>query len=391
MTDRANPAQTRVLIWDLPTRVFHGLLAASFTVAWLTHGSSRWLDVHVFAGYLFALLLVFRLAWGVVGSAHARFSAFAYTWTSVREYLADLVRGRARRYLGHNPAGSWAIFAMLALGLIVAASGVAALGGEERHGPLAGVLSFRTGAALHEVHELAAVAMAGLVAVHLLGVLVESVLQRENLAVAMISGYRRGAGGAVHRHRPLGYALLLAALLGAGASFSGYLLASPQQPYRPFVGPALPDSALWRSECGSCHLAYHPVLLPARSWDRLLREQAEHFGDDLALDADTIETIGAFLRAHAAERELTEAAWRINTTTRADEVPLRITETRYWRARHQNIPASAFETTPVAGRHDCAACHLDAEQGTFEDAAMRIPRAEVHIANPTPPSKEGKS
>jgi hypothetical protein len=119
------------------------------------------------------------------------------------------------------------------------------------------------------------------------------------------------------------------------------------------------------------------VLLPARSWDRLLREQAEHFGDDLALDAETIGAIGAFLRAHAAERELTEAAWKINATTPAGEAPLRITETRYWRARHRDIPDTVFDTKPVAGRHDCAACHLDAEQGTFEDAAMHIPKAGV--------------
>jgi cytochrome b len=384
-----NSAPTRVLVWDLPTRAFHWLLAGSFAVAWLTHESSRWLDVHVFAGYLFAALLVFRLVWGLAGNAHARFSAFAYSWAAMRRYLADLLHGRARRFLGHNPAGSWAIFAMLALGLIVAASGIGALGGEERHGPLAGLLSFRAGAALREIHELAAVMMVGLVAVHLVGVLVESVLHRENLVAAMVSGCKRGEGAAASGYRPVGFALLLAALLGAGASFSGYLLASPQQPYRPFIGPMLPDNALWRTECGSCHLAYHPVLLPARSWDRLLREQADHFGDDLALDAGTVAAIGTFLRAYAAERELTEAAWKTHTTTPPGESPLRISETRYWRARHRDISDAVFDTKPVAGRHDCAACHLDAEQGTFEDAAMHIPRAGAR--SPTPFPKEGKS
>jgi hypothetical protein len=231
--------------------------------------------------------------------------------------------------------------------------------------------------------------MVGLVAVHLVGVLVESVLHRENLVAAMVSGCKRGEGAAASGYRPVGFALLLAALLGAGASFSGYLLASPQQPYRPFIGPMLPDNALWRTECGSCHLAYHPVLLPARSWDRLLREQADHFGDDLALDAGTVAAIGTFLRAYAAERELTEAAWKTHTSTPPGESPLRISETRYWRARHRDISDAVFDTKPVAGRHDCAACHLDAEQGTFEDAAMHIPRAGAR--SPTPFPKEGKS
>lgn len=372
---QAKPEATheQVLVWDLPTRVFHWLLAGSFALAWLTHESSRLLDVHVYAGYLFATLLVFRLAWGVVGSRYARFGAFAWSWREARAYALDVLRGRARRHLGHNPAGSWAIYAMLALGLLVAGSGLGAFGGEERHGPLAGLLGFRAGEALHTVHEAAAFALLALVLVHLAGVLIESAVHRENLVRAMVSGYKRGTGPAARPARALGVALLLGAFLGGVASFSGYLRASPERPHLPFDGPTLPDQATWRAECGGCHLAYHPVLLPARSWARMLAEQGNHFGDDLALDPGTAAEIAAFLARYAAESELTEAAWKIKTTTPANEAPLRITETPYWRRRHRDIPEAAFRTAPVNGRHDCAACHLDAERGTFEDAAMYLP------------------
>ena len=277
-----NTAGASVLVWDLPTRVFHWLFAASFAVAWLTHESSRLLDVHVFAGYLFAALLVFRLVWGIVGSRYARFRSFVWSWRDARAYLVDALRGRARRFLGHNPAGSWAIYAMLALGVAVAATGIGVLGGEERHGPLAGLLSFRTGAVLHEAHELAAIAMLLLVLGHLAGVVVESAVHRENLIAAMVSGLKRGRAPAARRYRAVGIALLVAALLGAAASFSGYLFASPGRPYLPFTGPQLADNATWRAECGGCHLAYHPVLLPARSGEGLMTGQADHFGDDLA-------------------------------------------------------------------------------------------------------------
>src|SRR3569832_2373175 len=126
----------RLLIWVLPTRVFHWLLVAAFTAAWVTFDDNRYLDVHVYAGYLFFGLLVFRLVWGMIGSRHARFRSFAYEWPSVWAYLRGLLSGQAARPEGHNPAGAWAIFLMLALGLLVSLTGVMVLGGEEGHGPL---------------------------------------------------------------------------------------------------------------------------------------------------------------------------------------------------------------------------------------------------------------
>ena len=64
--------------------------------------------------------------------------------------------------------------------------------------------------------------------------------------------------------------------------FSGYLLEA--KPYQPFIGPKLPNNATWQEACVECHLAYHPSLLPARSWQRTLAEQHEHFGEDLYLE-----------------------------------------------------------------------------------------------------------
>ena len=98
----------------------------------------------------------------------------------------------------------------------------------------------------------------------------------------------------------------------------------------------------------------------------------------------------SILRANAAESEQTEAAWKINTTTPAREAPLQITATRYWRATHRDIPDKTFETAPVNGRDDCAACHLVAEQGTFEDGAMRFPDPGTRLSTTQPP-KEGAS
>jgi hypothetical protein len=141
-----------------------------------------------------------------------------------------------------------------------------------------------------------------------------------------------------------------------------------------FVGRALPDDPKWREECGSCHLAFHPSLLPARSWQALIAGQDRHFGEDLALDAPMRATLLAYATANAAEQQRTEAAFKINRSIPAEAAPLRITQTPYWIKKHAEIAAADWLLPQVKSKVNCAACHQDAAAGTFEDAAMRIPR-----------------
>lgn len=371
-TDRS----VRLLVWNLPLRWFHWLWAAGFVLAWLSR-DDRHLDLHVFAGYLFTALLVFRLVWGVRGGPYARFGDFAYAPRAVLAYLRAARRRRAPRHLGHNPAGGWAVYLMLAAGLAVAGTGLLTLGGEEGFGPLALWPGFAAGDAAHRVHELAAWSLLGLVVIHLLGVAAESWLQRENLVAAMITGRKRARPDAIPARPALWVAVALTTVLlaGTGVYFRGYLRAGPDISYVPFVGPALPDHRVWRRECGDCHLAYHPNLLPARSWRRLMAKQADHFGEDLALDPAAIAVITGFLVANAAESVQSEAAWKIQHSTPPQSTPLRITETRYWRRKHADVPVSVWRGGGVQGRGDCAACHRDADAGTFQDGAMTLPKA----------------
>jgi cytochrome b len=188
----------RILIWDVPTRVFHWLLAASFAGAFLTGDSERWRDVHLLLGYTFAGLIVFRVIWGLVGTRYARFRAFLFRQREVLTYARSLLTRSPRHYLGHNPLGSLVIFLMLGLGIVTTLSGwahYAELGGEW----------------LEALHEAAAFAMLGLVAVHIAGVVVSSLLHRENLVCAMITGRKIGAAsqGIARGYGWLGLLLLL--------------------------------------------------------------------------------------------------------------------------------------------------------------------------------------
>jgi cytochrome b len=246
-----------VAVWDLPTRLFHWGLAASFAVAWLTAEGDRWLTVHVFAGYLMLGLLAFRLVWGLVGGRYARFRDFTYGWREARDYVIDLLRGRARRYLGHNPAGAWAVFALIALGFAVSLTGLMLLGAQEGQGPLAGWLGFPLGNGFEELHEAVASAMLALVLVHIAGVLVESLVHRENLVHAMFTGYKRQEGTAPGSamHRAVAVALIATAAAAATLYFSDSPEAMAGNPDSRF-SVALPE----RAEAGSFN--EHDINIP---------------------------------------------------------------------------------------------------------------------------------
>lgn len=171
--------KTRILVWDLPLRVFHWLLALSFAGAFLTAESERLRDVHAALGYTVVGLLAFRLVWGVVGSRYSRFASFAFGPRAVLAYLRTLLAGRPAHHVGHNPAGSWVIYAMIVLGIVAGATGHA-------------VNNEAGGRWLESLHEGAANAMLTLVLVHVAGVVVGSFAHRENLPLAMVTGYKAG-------------------------------------------------------------------------------------------------------------------------------------------------------------------------------------------------------
>ncbi len=186
-------------VWDLPTRVFHGLLIASFAGAWLTAESERWRLVHVTLGLTMAGLVVWRLLWGFVGTRHARFADFVRGPAAVGRYLKSLTGGQPEHHAGHNPAGGWAILGLLGLTAVTTALGWAAY-------------SEWGGDWLGEGHEVAANLMIALVGVHIAGVVVSSWLHRENLVRAMVTGRKAVDEADVKPWRTVGAALLVAVL-----------------------------------------------------------------------------------------------------------------------------------------------------------------------------------
>lgn len=184
--------ENSIKVWDLPLRIFHWLLVISFSVAFITEDD--FLSIHVWAGYLVAGLLIFRLIWGFSGGKYARFTNFLCGPSKAITYFKDAFSLKAKRYIGHNPAGTLMILLLLISLMITTITGFAVYGAEENTGPLA-MISMENEHLWEEVHEFFANASLVLVFIHIVGVIFESYLHKENLSKAMLTGYKRKTPG----------------------------------------------------------------------------------------------------------------------------------------------------------------------------------------------------
>lgn len=193
-----------IRVWDLPVRLFHWLLVATILVAFLSaeeeSGFSAW---HIPAGWIAAMLIAFRLVWGFVGGEHARFAAFLKPGR-IGHHLASLFSGKPKRSIGHNALGGVAIVALL--------------------GTIAGIIY--TGATMQgdvgeELHETLGNILLGLIALHVIAVIVMSLLTKDNLIRAFVTGRKRAARhpGATDARPPASLAIPLAVVAIGGAGY----------------------------------------------------------------------------------------------------------------------------------------------------------------------------
>ncbi len=119
---------------------------------------------------------------------------------------------------------------------------------------------------------------------------------------------------------------------------------------------------VWKEECGACHVAYPPQLLPAASWQAVMSGLDRHFGVDASLDAQTARHIAAFL-------EKSSAPARAGTA-----VVTRITDTRWFRREHDELGADVWKRPEVRSRANCTACHMRADAGDYSGRTRRVPR-----------------
>jgi cytochrome b len=183
------PALTRIRLWDLPTRIFHWLLAIAVTIAFITGKiGGDWLRIHGIAGVSIVGLIVFRVVWGITGSTYARFTNFAPSLASIRTYIDGQWRG-----IGHNPLGALAVFALLTLLAAQACTGLFANDDIGFEGPLCALADKTLSNRLTGFHRWLSNVLLTASVVHVLAIGFYLRFKKENLLKPMLTGWKENA------------------------------------------------------------------------------------------------------------------------------------------------------------------------------------------------------
>jgi cytochrome b len=215
-----------VKIWDIPTRIFHWVLVLLFL--FLIY-SGRWDDSlmqwHFYCGYTLSGLILFRVLWGVVGTRYARFCSFVTSPIQGIRYLKATVTGKGKHFYGHNPAGAMMVVALILLLMLQVASGLVTSDEILWEGPFYASVSDEIASLGAQTHHLVQSILVYLVGLHILGVVVHSILFKEKLVTAMVTGTKKDLGDAIPRESINPIALILCLAISAGWVY--YLFSLP--------------------------------------------------------------------------------------------------------------------------------------------------------------------
>lgn len=363
----------RVYIWTLPTRMFHWLFVVGIVAAWISSEEDRWLNIHASIGSAVGVLVLFRIVWGMIGPKYSRFSDFNFGFNALKEYLLTLFNP-TRHYVGHNPAASYVMAAMLITVVLAVFSGMIAYGVAENRGVLSFLHSgfFREMEIFEEIHEFFVNLLWVLIAAHVIGVLADRFLHpKDKTLTSIIDGHKNIDGESA----ALTWYQKIVAVIGIGGAIAllVYTLSVPNNPFIVGYNSSVDYKKInpvFVNECGSCHTLYPPTLLPKESWGKLMGELANHFGDDASLDPTDHQTILAYLVEHSAESSTQEMSVKMMQSLENRDM-IAITQTPFWKKRHKHISDEVFKSSHVKSRANCKACHSDVEQGTVEDNAIK--------------------
>ncbi|MBI5563241.1 MAG: cytochrome b/b6 domain-containing protein [Deltaproteobacteria bacterium] len=383
----------KIKVWDLPTRFFHWFLVSAYIAAFYTSHNESLLEYHIAAGYIALGLVFFRVLWGFAGGRHARFSDFVRGWAEVKSFMSRVLRLDFPRFMGHNPAVGWVIIFILCVTFILTATGIITYGGEENRGVWVGAFTFAAAVWARDIHEILSYFIVAVVVIHICAALVHDFILKENIILSMITGFKEDPeswGDRFSHLRPEDghsraklIAYVIAAVIGGFALI--YLppegKSDPAFIQEPNIINAkgfavrLKTDKVWKDECAaSCHSAFHPTLLSAGSWRRVMAGLDDHFGETIMLEPGVKDGIEDFLTGASAERSTTEASKKLLYSIDANAPPpMRVTEVPYWRHKHDGISEDIFKRKSVVSRSNCPACHPWAESGSFEDKDIQIP------------------
>ncbi len=204
-------------VYDLPTRVFHWsfatLFIAAFVITKILGKKSPFFEYHMLIGILMSIAVFFRLVWALIGNSYASFNSFNFETSELLSYFKDLFTSKTKRYLGHNPASSWATAIMLGSTLGLALSGYMVVQGNEKE-------------VYADIHEFFAYVFISTVVLHILGLMIHTLRHKDRIVMSIISGFKVSEGigesGVEKKYRLVGFLLFLGLLLFAFYLYKNY-------------------------------------------------------------------------------------------------------------------------------------------------------------------------
>jgi cytochrome b len=177
----------RVVVWDLPTRLFHWLTVVLLLVLYVTE-RLNWMDLHIWAGYILLTLIIFRLIWGFVGSDTARFSRFMAPPRKAWHHLRRIFHREPDIMVGHNPAGGWMVLVLLALLFLQSLSGIYTNNDVANEGRWSEVVPAAISNAISDSHTWVWDVILAAVVMHVVAIATYAMVKKHNLLRPMVTG-----------------------------------------------------------------------------------------------------------------------------------------------------------------------------------------------------------
>lgn len=215
MTPASTPVKVRV--WDVPVRLFHWLLLALLGFSWWSgEQGGSWMEYHGWSGYAILTLLLFRIAWGFVGSDSARFAHFVRSPRVSYAYFRSVLQRQPKAYLGHNPLGGWMILSLLLVLLVQAITGLFGNDDNDFEAPFSHWVHHSTSSLITALHSYNFDLLLGLIGLHVAAVFTHQLLRRDDMIKAMFTGAKTTlTGGTAGRMASTWRALVLLGLMAA--------------------------------------------------------------------------------------------------------------------------------------------------------------------------------
>ncbi|MBP9566806.1 MAG: cytochrome b/b6 domain-containing protein [Sulfurospirillum sp.] len=372
-----NKVENVVFVWPLCTRIIHWIIALSFFFAFVTSFFYTLYTWHICFGFIFGIVLLFRIIWGFIGPYYARFKTFQLSFNALKHYFVEKIQNRWRKiYAGHNAASSWFTILVLFLGSLIVLTGLLLQGTQEASG-LFGFLNqefFQSSFTFAFLHRFVSYFLFACAMVHILGVLIEQFYHKTNMVFAMITGYKKAEGQDTQVSLVLKVFAYGIIIVCAGVMLHVKINGETFLTYTHFEKHDFQSENSAYERCSSCHKPYPPFMLPKDSWVKIMQGLENHFGEKITehnITKAEQQSIQDYLVAHSAESSSHKLAFK--TLHSLGELrPLSMSKVPYWREVHHKIDKKVFDSLHVKSAANCFACHQNFEWGILDATHIHI-------------------